>query len=151
LSKAQALESSIHVFSSNSELFKDPWEILFDDISLNRIVGEGAFGKVYSGRLLKQTMKIGKEKKSSQRKTDKKQQEMKMGLTVAVKMLQSMICFADQLYVDVCSFFYFLLNTDHYKRDISFCVIITAKQMISKRHAVKCSLFLKLCELHYPV
>jgi len=109
LSKAQALESSIHVFSSNSELFKDPWEILFDDISLNRIVGEGAFGKVYSGRLLKQTMKIGKEKKSSQRKTAKRQQEMKMGLTVAVKMLQSMICFADQLYVAVC----FLFSTEY--------------------------------------
>ena len=91
MSKAQALKSSIHVFSSNSDLLKDPWEILFDDISLNRIVGEGAFGKVYSGKLLKQTMKVGKGKKSTQPTIDKKHQEMKMGLTVAVKMLQSMI------------------------------------------------------------
>lgn len=79
--------SSINVFRSNSELFQDPWEVLFDDISLNRIIGEGAFGKVYSGRLLKQTIEVGKGKKSSPRKTDK--EEMKMGLTVAVKMLQS--------------------------------------------------------------
>ena len=79
-------------FRSNSELFQDPWEILFNDISLNRIIGEGAFGKVYSGRLLKQTMEVGKGRLTSQRKTDKKQQEMQMGLTVAVKMLQSMIC-----------------------------------------------------------
>jgi len=65
--------------------------VLFDDISLDTIIGEGAFGKVYSGRLLKQTMEVGKGKKSSQSKTDKEQQQMKMGLTVAVKMLQSMI------------------------------------------------------------
>ena len=82
----------IHVFRSNSELFQDPWEILFDEISLNRIIGEGAFGKVYSGRLMKQTMEVGKGRISSQCKTDKEQQEMKMGLAVAVKMLQSMIC-----------------------------------------------------------
>ena len=75
-------------FRSNSEFF-DPWEVLFDDISLHRIIGEGAFGKVYSGKLLKQTIKVGKRKKSSQRKTDKEQQQMKIGLTVAVKMLQS--------------------------------------------------------------
>ena len=74
------------VFRSNSEL-SDPLEVLFNDISLNRIIGEGAFGKVYSGRLLKQTIEVGKGKKSSPRKTDK--EEMKMGLTVAVKMLQS--------------------------------------------------------------
>jgi len=77
-------------FRSNSKLF-DPWEVLFDDISLNRIIGEGAFGKVYSGRLLRQTMEVGKGRKSSQSKTDNEQQQMKMGLTVAVKMLQSMI------------------------------------------------------------
>jgi len=82
----------IHAFRSNAQLFQDPWEILFDDISLNRIIGEGAFGKVYSGRLLKQTMEVGKERISSQRKKDKKQQEMQMGLSVAVKMLQSMMC-----------------------------------------------------------
>jgi len=88
--KARALDSYIHVFRSNSELF-DQFEVLFDDISLDTIIGEGAFGKVYSGRLLKQTMEVGKGKKSSQSKTDKGQQQMKMGLTVAVKMLQSMI------------------------------------------------------------
>ena len=80
---------SIHVFRSNSEVFQDPWEVLFDDISLDRIIGEGAFGKVYSGRLLKQTIEVGKGRKSLQRKTNKEQ--MKMSLTVAVKMLQSMI------------------------------------------------------------
>ena len=64
--------------------------MLFDDILLDTIIGEGAFGKVYSGRLLKQIMKVGKGRKPSQRKTDKDQMEMKMGLTVAVKMLQSM-------------------------------------------------------------
>ena len=79
-----------HVFRSNSELFKDSWEVVFDDISLHRIIGEGAFGKVYSGRLLKQIMEIGKGRKSLKRKTDKGQQQMKMGLTVAVKMLRSM-------------------------------------------------------------
>ena len=87
--KARALDFYVHVFRSNSELFQDPWEVRFDDISLHMIIGEGAFGKVYSGRLLKQTIVVGKEKKSSQRKTDK--EEMKMSLTVAVKMLQSMI------------------------------------------------------------
>ena len=66
--------------------------MLFDDISLDRIIGEGAFGKVYSGRLLKQTKEVGKGRKSSQSKTDKEQQPMRMGLTVAVKMLRSMIC-----------------------------------------------------------
>ena len=81
----------MHVFRSNSEHFHDPWEVLFDDISLNRIIGEGAFGKVYSGRLLKQSMEARKGRKSSQCKTDKEHQQMKMGLTVAVKMLQSMI------------------------------------------------------------
>ena len=69
----------------------DPWEVLFDDISLDRIIGEGAFGKVYSGELLKQFMEIGKEREPSQRKKDKKQQQMKKRVTVAVKMLQSMI------------------------------------------------------------
>jgi len=58
---------------------------------LQRIIGEGAFGKVYSGRLFKLAMDAGKETKSSQPKTEKKQKELKMGLTVAVKMLQSMI------------------------------------------------------------
>ena len=65
--------------------------MLFDDISLDKIIGEGAFGKVYSGRLLKQTVEVGKGRKYSQRKADKEQQQMKTGLTVAVKMLQSMI------------------------------------------------------------
>ena len=58
---------------------------------MNRVIGEGAFGKVYSGRLLKQALENGKARISSRRKTDKKEQEMKMGLNVAVKMLQSMI------------------------------------------------------------
>ena len=76
----------------------DPWEVLFDDISLHRIIGEGAFGKVYSGELLKQTMEVEKERKSlAQRKTDKEQQQMKMGLTVAVKMLQSTIWLCERL------------------------------------------------------
>ena len=84
------VKRALDVFRSNSE-FTDLFEVRFDDISLNKIIGEGAFGKVYSGRLLKQTMDVGKEKKSSQRKTNNEQQQMKMGLTVAVKMLQSMI------------------------------------------------------------
>ena len=83
--------SYAHVFRSNSEL-SDSFEVLFDDISLDKIIGEGAFGKVYGGRLLKQTMEFGKGRNSSQRKTDKEQQQMKTGLAVAVKMLQSMIC-----------------------------------------------------------
>ena len=90
--KAQVLDSFIHVFRSNSELFQDPREVRFDDVTLQKIIGEGAFGKVYSARLLKQTMKAGKGRTSPQRKTDKEQQQMKMGLTVAVKMLQSTIC-----------------------------------------------------------
>ena len=87
--KDRTLDS--HVFRSNSAVFVDPWEVLFDDISLHRIIGEGAFGKVYSGRLLKQVMEVGKGRKPLQRKTDKGQQQMRMGVTVAVKMLQSMI------------------------------------------------------------
>ena len=79
-------------FRSNPELL-DPWEVLFDDISLHRIVGEGAFGKVYRGQLLKQLMEVGKGRKSLMRKADKEQQQKKKGLTVAVKMLQSKICF----------------------------------------------------------
>ena len=78
------------LFRSNSGLF-DPWEVLFDDISLHKIIGEGAFGKVYSGRLLKQTMEVGNRKKPWQRKKDREQHEMKIGLTVAVKMLQSTV------------------------------------------------------------
>ena len=81
----------IRVFRSNAELFQDPWEVQFDDISLHRIIGEGAFGKVYSGKLLKETVEVGKGRKSMQRKTDKEQHQMKIGITVAVKMLQSMI------------------------------------------------------------
>ena len=65
--------------------------MLFDDISLDKIIGEGAFGKVYSGRLLKQNMEVKKGRKCSKRKTDKEQQQMKRTPTVAVKMLQSMI------------------------------------------------------------
>ena len=65
--------------------------MLFDDISLDKIIGEGAFGRVYRGRLLKQTVEVKKGRKSSKRKTDKEQQEMKRSPTVAVKMLQSMI------------------------------------------------------------
>ena len=79
------------VVRTNSGLL-DPWEIPFDGISLHRIIGEGAFGKVYSGELLKQFTEVGKGKESSQRKKDKKQQQMKKGVTVAVKMLQSTIC-----------------------------------------------------------
>ena len=88
--KAPSLVSCIPFLRSNSELL-DSLEVRFDDISLDKIIGEGAFGKVYSGRLLKQTMEVTKGRKSSQRKTDKEQQEMKIGLTVAVKMLQRMI------------------------------------------------------------
>jgi len=97
--KARALDpyTCTHLFRSNSELYQDPWEVYFDDISLNRIIGEGAFGKVYSGRLLKQTMEVGKGRKSLQRNTNKEQQQMKMGLTVAVKMLQSMIRLCQRL------------------------------------------------------
>ena len=65
--------------------------MLFDDISFEKIIGEGAFGKVYSGMLLKQTMEVKKGRKSSQLKRDKEQQQMKTRLPVAVKMLQSMI------------------------------------------------------------
>lgn len=86
-----------HVFRSNSELFQDVWEVLFDDVFLDKIIGEGAFGKVYSGRLFKLAMNVGEEKKSSQPKTEKKQKKMKMGLTVAVKMLQSMILLHQRL------------------------------------------------------
>ena len=88
--KARNLSSYIHVFRSISEVF-DPFEVQFDDISLDKIIGEGTFGKVYSGRLLKQTIAVTsrKERKTWRRKTDKKQRQMKMGLTVAVKMLRS--------------------------------------------------------------
>ena len=75
-------------FRYNSELL-EPWEALFDDISLHRIIGEGAFGKVYRGELLKERMEVGKGRKSLQRKTDKEQQQTDKGLTVAVKMLKS--------------------------------------------------------------
>ena len=98
-------------FRSNSELL-DPWEVLFDDISLHRIIGEGAFGKVYKGELLKQIMGVGKVRKSSPLKTDKEQQQTKKGLTVAVKMLQSTICLC-QLFITYkysCTSVYSLLN-----------------------------------------
>ena len=96
--EARASDFHIHFFfffffffRSNPTFF-DSWEVLFDDISLDKIIGEGAFGKVYSGKLLKQPMEVIKGKTSSQHKTKKEQQEMKIGLTVAVKMLQSTIC-----------------------------------------------------------
>jgi len=67
----------------------DPWEVLFDDISLQRIIGEGAFGKVYRGKLRKELVEVGRRRKSLQRKAGKEQQQTNKGLTVAVKMLQS--------------------------------------------------------------
>ena len=88
--KASGLDSYAHVFRSNSEL-SDSFEVLFDDIFLDKIIGEGAFGKVYSGRLLKQTMEVKRDRKSSKCNVDKEQQQMTRGPTVAVKMLQSMI------------------------------------------------------------
>ena len=78
-------------FRSNSEL-SDPFEVLFDDISLHKIIGEGAFGKVYSGELLKKIMEVGKGSKTPTRKKREKEQQTKKGVTVAVKMLQSKIC-----------------------------------------------------------
>ena len=71
--------------------------MLFDDILLDTIIGEGAFGKVYSGRLLKQTVGANKGRKSSKRKADKEQQQIKRSPTVAVKMLQSMIWLFERL------------------------------------------------------
>ena len=71
--------------------------MLFDDILLDTIIGEGAFGKVYSGRLLKQTVGANKRRKSSKRKADKEQQQIKRSPTVAVKMLQSMIWLFERL------------------------------------------------------
>jgi len=88
----------------------DPLEVLFNDISLNKIIGEGAFGKVYSGRLLKQTMEVEKRKQSSPRKTDK--EEMKMGLTVAVKMLQSNVSVLQPITLKY-SFIYFRFSSKH--------------------------------------
>ena len=85
----------MHVVRTNSGLL-DPWEVLFDDISLHRIIGEGAFGKVYSGELLKQFMEVGKGRESSLRK---KRQPRKKGVTVAVKMLQSTICKCQRFYI----------------------------------------------------
>ena len=52
-------------FRSNSEL-PDQWEILFDDISLCKNIGEGASGRVYSGELLRQ-MDVTKGGKKSTR------------------------------------------------------------------------------------
>ena len=76
------------------------WEVHFDDISLIRIIGEGAFGKVYSGDLLKQFMK------------DKKQQQMKKGVAVAVKMLQSTICLCQRFFIENPPPFIFLTFTN---------------------------------------
>ena len=76
---------------SNSDL-SDQWEVLFDDISLNKIIGEGAFGKVYSGELLKQTDATNKRKMSTRWKRKGTLKTEKSGLTVAVKMLRSKIC-----------------------------------------------------------
>ena len=95
--KAWGLDFYIHIFRSKSEL-SDPFEVLFDDISLDTIIGEGAFGKVYSGMLLKQTVEANKGRKSSKRKADKEQQQIKRSPTVAVKMLQSMIWLCNVLY-----------------------------------------------------
>jgi len=75
------------IFRSHSEL-SDSWEVLFDDISLQRIIGEGAFGKVYRGELLKELVEVGK-RKFLKRKAGKEEQQTNKGLTVAVKMLQS--------------------------------------------------------------
>ena len=75
----------------------DPWEVLFDDISLHTIIGEGEFGKVYRGELLKELTEVGKRRKCLQRKTYRKQQQTSKGLTVAVKMLQSKSCFCHLL------------------------------------------------------
>lgn len=71
---------------SNSELV-DPFEIVFDDISLCNLIGEGAFGKVFSAELNKQ-METGKEGKSSVAKTNKQKLPKQKYRIVAVKMLR---------------------------------------------------------------
>ena len=106
------------VVRTNSGLL-DPWEIPFDGISLHRIIGEGAFGKVYSGELLKQFMEVAKGKESSQRNKDKKQQQMKKGVTVAVKMLQSTICLCQGVLLKTHLFIIFITMFDASKSRIT--------------------------------
>jgi len=77
------------LFRTNSDL-ADHWEVHFDDITLARIIGEGAFGKVYSGEFLKRSDGSRSRRISSRwRKKDTKDQ--KKPLRVAVKMLRSKI------------------------------------------------------------
>ncbi|PFX14962.1 Fibroblast growth factor receptor 1-A [Stylophora pistillata] len=72
---------------SNSELV-DPWEVVFDDISLCKIIGEGAFGKVYSAELNKE-VETGNEGKSSADKKNKGKPPKQNCRIVAVKMLRN--------------------------------------------------------------
>lgn len=65
----------------------DPFEIVFDDISLCNLIGEGAFGKVFSAELNKQ-METGKEGKSSVAKRNKQKLPKQKHRIVAVKMLR---------------------------------------------------------------
>ena len=83
------LELTPNFFRSSSEI-PDQWEVLFDDISLCKIIGEGAFGKVYSGELLRQT-DVANIRKISTLWRGKEAKEEKAGLGVAVKMLRSKI------------------------------------------------------------
>lgn len=77
------------VFRTNSKL-ADHWEVHFDDVTLAMIIGEGAFGKVYSGDFfIKSDGSRSRRISSRWRKKDTKDQ--KKPLRVAVKMLRSKI------------------------------------------------------------
>ncbi|CAH3159794.1 unnamed protein product [Porites lobata] len=72
---------------TNSEL-TDHWEVHFDDITLSRIIGEGAFGKVYSGDFFKKS-DGSRSRRISSRWGKKDTKDQKKPLRVAVKMLRN--------------------------------------------------------------
>ena len=77
------------IFRTKSEL-TDHWEVHFDDITLARIIGEGAFGKVYSGDFFKKS-NGSRSRRISSRWGKKDTKDQKKPLRVAVKMLRSKI------------------------------------------------------------
>ena len=77
------------IFRTNSEL-TDHWEVHFDDVTLSRIIGEGAFGKVYSGDFFKKS-DGSRSRRISSRWGKKDTKDQKKPLRVAVKMLRSKI------------------------------------------------------------
>ena len=68
----------------------DQWEVFHDKLSLDDVIGQGAFSKVYKGTLVELPEQSSKysSNMSFRRKSTRRSVKEEDGYTVAVKMLQ---------------------------------------------------------------